>query len=152
MRSFDLTVMPGSERADELVNGTTLFEACHKQRGCAAERGKAVDELRTIIRLNTLNIEMKSLEHMIEEDSRRISIGLVKALNAAKAGEFINSGILIKFMGTVRVRSCNTVGWNVLDVDLHSLTGVCHGFIRLGYIFRIRQLYRCSFQTFQHAV
>ena len=150
--SFDFAIMSGSKRPNEFMNDTTLFEACLKQRWRAAPRGKEIGKFRAIIGLDTLDREAECLEHMVEENSWRESGNLIEAFDITKARELVYSGILKLFMGSVIICSNNTTGWYMLHVDLHTLSGISHSFIRLGNIFRVWKLYGSFSQASEHAV
>ena len=61
----NLAIMSGSKRADQLVNNTTLFEACLKQRGRASRGSKTIREFRPIICLNTFYRKAEGFQHML---------------------------------------------------------------------------------------
>lgn len=139
--AFDLTVVPGGVRTDELVSNAQFLQRLFK-KGLASGIGgvQAVGEFGAVICLNAFNGERKLLDHMAEENSRRVSAVLFKGLQIAKPAELIKKSVLIP-LGSIFLPDY-TGFWDELDVDLASLPGILHLFIRLGDIFGIWQLNR----------
>lgn len=96
--SFNLAVMSGRKRSDQLMPDTVFHKAyleeCRFVRttmGC-----KAFGEFQFIVCLDTLNRMRESLEEMFQELGRGIGTVFFKSLYKAPSGVFINRSILIK--------------------------------------------------------
>ena len=79
--TLNLSVMSWCVRLDELVSYSTLFEArleqCGRRFFCMPQ---TLCEFQTVIRLNALYFERKSLKHMLKEYRRAVSAVFLKSL------------------------------------------------------------------------
>lgn len=136
--AFDLAVVPGSIRTNELVTDPQLGKGFLKKGGAAVGRNQTVGKFRTVVGLDTFNGERELLDHMAEENGGRIGAVLPESFQIAETAELIEEGVLIP-LGALFLPDHAGFG-NKLDVDLTALPGVFHLFVGFGDILGVRQL------------
>jgi len=140
MTSLYFPIVSGSEGPDHFVPDAMLLQMDLKHGRFIPIGSKTISEFGTIVCLNTFNRAGKSLNQMIQEHGRRISIMLFKSLNKAPAGEFIDGGILEELFAN-DPGVFETGRGNKFDINLNALTGIIHLFIGFRDVFRVRWFY-----------
>ena len=149
MRALYFSVMSWRIRSDFSVPDTQRcqFFFKHGQFRVGFIAAKALRKFSAIICLYTFYRKRKGSEHVFQKDSGRIRGNLPESFHIAESGKFIDCRVLIElFPGCI---SCDANRRNVFHVDLYTLSGGGHLFIRLWNIFGICRLLRSQFQSFQ---
>ena len=141
--AFNLAVMSGRERANELVADVEVGGSGFKEgEACAVFDREAIGKLRAVVRLNALHPDAAACipgNRLFEEvRGREGTLFLVRA-EETQAGELINGGVLEEAQGGIG----DTASGNNLHVDLHALARVRHLLVRFGnrlhFLLRRRQ-------------
>ena len=132
--AFDLTVVSGSIRPNELVlNAQPEGSYFKKRRDVTLACRKAIGELKAIVGLNTFNRYPSPLvpsNEFLKKIGRRVCALFRVRRQEAKSGELIYSGVLIQS----KLRIGNTASWNNFDIHLYSLPRISHLLVRFWYI------------------
>ena len=131
--AFHLAIVTRRIRPDKLVADPQLLQCRFKKSWLVPGCRKPVGKLQTIIGLNALyrnSLPGKFQNNLLEKICGRIGALLWISAQNAVAGKLVNSSVLIQPQFWV----CDTLSGYYLHVDLDSLAGMRHLFIRLGCI------------------
>ncbi len=101
--------------------------------------GKAVGELRPVVRLDALNGQGEGIYQMVQERGGGIGVVFLKGLHETPAGAFVDSGILEEVLPNDSAVDEAGRG-NELHVYLNTLSGTLHLFVRLGNVLWIGRM------------
>lgn len=134
-----LAVMSWRIRPDQFVADAVAFQMHLKKSRSVAACGKAVGELRTIVRLDTFDRAGEGFHKVLKKHGGGIGALFFKSLHKAPSGILINGGILEKmFSDDPAVDKAG--GGNNLHIDLEALSGVVHLLIRFWNILRVGRM------------
>ena len=146
-----LAVMSWRIRPDQFVADAVTFQMHLKKSRSVAACGKAVGELRTIVRLDTFDRAGEGFHKVLKKHGGGIGALFFKSLHKAPSGILINGGILEEmFSDDPAVDKAG--GGNNLHIDLEALSGVVHLLIRFGDILGVRRMERHDALFFEETV
>ena len=132
--AFYLAVVAWRVGADELVPDAQFGGGSFEESGQIPPAvGKAVCELKTVIRLDTFHPDAPAcvpLAQTFQEISRGIGTLLRVRSQEAQTGELINGGILEQ----AKLRVCNTPAGHYFHIHLDTLARIRHLPVRLGFV------------------
>ena len=132
--AFRLAVVAGCIRTDEFVPDAWFSGGSFKQGGkVPLAVGKAVGELKTVIRLDALHPDASAgipFDQLFQEIGRGISGLLRISPQETQTGELVNSRILEQ----AKLLVCNTPAGHYLHIYLYPLPWVRHLLVRLGFV------------------
>ena len=132
--AFDLTVVSGSIRPNELVlNAQSEGSYFKKRRDVALACRETIGKLEAVVCLNTFNRYTSPRvpsNEFLKKIGRRVCALFTVRCQEAKSGKLIYSGVLIQS----KLRIGNTASWNNFDIHLYSLPRISHLLVRFWYI------------------
>ena len=147
VRPFNLTVVFGSIRLDQLVPDPFLFEVYLKERHIfwLFAAPKLLGKLKAVICLYALDRIRKLLYAMPDELSGGIGTVLLERLQVAKTAVFVDEGVLVVIAAILccvaeRIADQTRLR-DVFHVDLYPLAGILHLLIGLRNVLRVWQLH-----------
>lgn len=128
------TIVPRSERFNEFVPDAECFQLLLEQMLHRRLIGnESLGKFSAIVGLDTENLKRSSFDQMFQKDSGGIRAVLPKSFQIAPTGELVDCSVLVELL-TFCI-SNDTDFWNKFHVNLYSLTGKVHLFVRFWDVF-----------------
>ncbi len=149
--ALNLTVMPGSEGADLFVPDPEFGQRLLKERQrLLLAVAHLVGKFKTIVCLDALNGIREFLHYMLQKLCGRVCALFFERFEITESAVFVNEGILIVFLpGSFSHKAGR---WNIFHIDLASLSGIVHLFVRFWNVFGVGQFYGFPVDTAQELV